>query len=56
MYKLLWQAPEKALQQEKKTWMDYVPWFVEKNKDIPEDHFGRWIDILIKEIKCKDKF
>ena len=33
-------------------WIDYVKRFVEENEDIPEELFGRWINILVDEKKA----
>ena len=33
---------------EKRPWLDYVKHFMTKNTDIPEDFYGKWIEILEK--------
>ena len=38
---------------EKVNWITYVENFVKRNKDIPNDYFGRWIKALANEEKYK---
>ena len=35
-------------------WLDYVEHFTIENPEIPEDYYGRWVDLLIKRRKGMD--
>jgi hypothetical protein len=40
--------PKKTCQSSKKLWMEYVDHFISLNPDVPDDCYGRWLDIINK--------
>ena len=43
--------PRRVCKNEKVPWIDYVAKFVDSNADIPDQAYGRWIEVLKKEKK-----
>jgi len=46
--------PRRVCKKEKIPWIDYVQSFIQQNPDIPEQAYGRWVQVINKEKQSKE--